>query len=181
MRNNYFFVSYEKENIDSTILISKIASSSWLQRDTILVNCSPDYTSRLIQLMNHKLSYLNNNELFEVIDLEMPYPTMYQIWDGEEKVYKTYGNYLLSWVQKHLKKSNNYLFVDSATCRGNNFTTLKSIINGKIENENYRFASIYLQDNSIFTPDFYVEKFNKSTQGGILFEWENINNPNWDY
>jgi hypothetical protein len=32
-----------------------------------------------------------------------------------------------------------------------------------------------MQDDAVFTPDFYVEKFNKKEQGMLLFYWENIN------
>lgn len=181
MDNKYFYVSYEKENLDSTKLIKQMIDSNWVSKDTILINCSPDYSSRITQLVNHKLSYLNYNELFEVIDLEMPYPTMSQVWDRIEQEYHMYIKYLANWVHKHIRKDKQYLFIDSATCRGNNFAKVKAMINGRIDDDNYRFASIYLQSDSIFKPDYFTEVFNKSTQGGLLFEWENINNPNWDY
>jgi len=179
--DSYFCVTYEKENKDSFELIQKITDNGWVTGDTIMVNCSPDYSSRLTQVINHQLSHLNNNELFEVIDMEMPYPTMSQVWDREDRDYKLYIKYLSLWIQKHLKKDNQYLFIDSATCRGSNFARLKSMLNGRVSGDNYRFASLYLQSDSIFTPDYYVEKFDKLVQGGILFEWENVNNPNWDY
>lgn len=181
MKNKYFFISYEKEKEDSLDLINQLAKSNWIDNDTIIVNCSPDYSSRLTQLINHKLSYFNNNELFEVIDMEMPYPTMSQVWDKEDKEYKMYIRYLASWIQKHLRKENKYLFVDSATLRGVNFSRLKAMVKGRIDDDRFRFASLYLQSNSIFVPDFYLEKFDKSLYGGLLFEWENVNNPNWDY
>ncbi len=181
MENKYFYISSEKEKWDTSKLIRMIDESGWVANDTILVNCSPDYSSIITQHINHRLSYLNSNELFEVIDLEMPYPTMSQVWDRVEKEYQTYIKYLSTWVYKHLKKDNQYLFIDSGTCRGSNFARLKAMINGRIDEANYRTASLYLQSDSIFTPDFYVEKFDKEKQGGLLFEWENLNNPNWDY
>ena len=179
--SKYFTVTYDKEQADSLELIRKVIDSKWISDNTIIVNCSPDYSSRLTQLINHKLSYLNKNELFEIIDMELPYPTMVQVWDKDDKEYKLYIKYLASWIQKHLRRSNNYLFVDSATCRGHNFAKVKAMINGRIDDDQVRFASLYLQSDSIFKPDFVVEVFDRSTQGGLLFEWENSNNPNWDY
>ncbi len=178
--SNYFFVSYEKEQVDSKNLIAQIAKSGWIDRDVIIINCSPDYSSRLSQMMNHKLSYLNNNETFEVVDLPMPYPTMSQVWDTLERKYVRFDNYLYDWVRKYIQSDIRYLFVDSGTLRGQNFTKVKNAIKGKLEPDQYRFASLYLQSDSIFEPDFYTEKFDKKN-GGLLFEWENVNNPNWDY
>lgn len=183
MKNHskYFYVSYEKESLDSTKLIKQIAESNWLTKDTILINCSPDYSSRLCQLVNHKLSYLNKNEVYETIELPMPYPIMSQIWDNLEKQYFQFEKYLADWVRKYISSHGKYLFIDSGTLRGKNFTKVKQAIRYKLEPDSYRFASLYLQSDSIFTPDFFVEKFEKDTQGGLLFEWENTNNPNWDY
>lgn len=181
MKNNYFYISHEKETVDSGKLIKQIADSNWLTKDTILINCSPDYSSRVTQLVNHKLSFLNKNELYEVVDLPMPYPIMNQIWDNLEKNFIQFEKYLAEWVRKYITSNDKYLFIDSGTLRGKNFSRVKQAIRYKLEPDSYRFASLYLQSDSIFTPDFYVETFNKATQGGLLFEWENTNNPNWDY
>lgn len=181
MDNKYFHISYEKERIDSIKLIRKIVESGWVHSNMIIVNCSPDYSSRLTQLVNHKTSYLNENETFEVIDLPMPYPIMSQIWDTAERKYVLFENYLYDWIRKYIHPENKYLFVDSGTLRGKNFTKVYQGIKDKIDRDNIKFASLYLQSDSIFTPDYYIESFNKDTNGGLLFEWENVNNPNWDY
>lgn len=181
MKNKYFFISYEKEKEDSLLLINQIVQSSWITKDTTIINCSPDYSSRFTQLLTHKLSYLNGNETFEVINLEMPYPIMSQVWDNQEKQFIQFDKYLYDWMRNNISKTGHYLFVDSGTLRGKNFTKVKQAIKGKVESDNYKFASLYLQSDSIFTPDFYVQRFDKDLHGGLLFEWENVNNPNWDF
>lgn len=175
--NKYFFIPYEKEKLDTITLVNQIAKSDWIDKDVTIINCSPDYSSIVTQIVNHKLSYLNKNETFEIIDLPMPYPTMSQVWDNIDKEYYQFNKYLAEWVRRYIQKTAKYLFIDSGTLRGQNFTKVKNAIKGKLEPEQYRFASLYLHSDSIFEPDFYVEKFN----GGLLFEWENSNNPNWDY
>ena len=57
--SNYFFVTYEKEKSDTEKLIKKIIDSGWIKPETILVNCSPDYSSNLTQVINHKLSFIS--------------------------------------------------------------------------------------------------------------------------
>lgn len=179
--SKYFYVSYEKELADSKALITNIAGDGWVDNFTVIVNCSPDYSSRLTQLVNHKLSYLNNHDLYEVINLEMPYPTMSQVWDAIDKQYYPYEKYIAEWVRRNIITHTKYLFVESGTLRGKNATVVRNALRPRIEPSTYRFASLYLQSDSIFTPDYYLEKFDKEKQGGLLFEWENVNNPNWDY
>jgi len=181
MENKYYYISYEKEKVDSIKLIKKIVESGWVDSNMVIINCSPDYSSRLSQLVNHKISYLNDNELFEVIDLPMPYPIMSQIWDSIERKYVMFENYLYDWVRKYIQPDTKYLFIDSGTLRGKNFTKVYQGVKDRIGRDDFKFASLYLQSDSIFTPDYYVETFNKAIHGGLLFEWENVNNPNWDY
>lgn len=180
-QNKYFYISENKEIVDTSTLIGEIKNEGWISSSTIIVNCSPDYSSRLVQAINHRLSYLNNDELFECIPLEMPYPNMNQIYNTFTKSYEFFDRYLADWVRQHISKQNNYLFIDSGTLRGKNFNKVKTFIKPKLEPENYRFASLYVQSTSIFIPDYYIEMFNKEEQGGLLFSWENVNNPNWDY
>lgn len=181
MKNKYFYITYEKERADTELLIQKLKESNWITTSMVIVNCSPDYSSTLTQSINHKLSTLNRNELFEVIDLPMPYPNMSQVWNSTDRIYQTFDKYLSDWTRSNIEPFTNYLFIDSGTLRGKNFNQTRASIKTKLQPENYRFASLYVQDDSIFTPDFYIEKFNKKTQGGLLFQWENANNPNWDY
>lgn len=178
-KSKYFWISHEKEIVDTKKLIDIIREAKWLSPDTVLVNCSPDYSSSLTLLINHKLSYINDNELFEVLNLEMPYPTMSQIWDGAN--YIPFDNYIYELVRDKISRSRNYLFIDSGTLRGKNFTKVRNVVKAKLEPSQFRFASLYVQDDSILIPDYFVEKFNKQKQGGLLFEWENADNPNWDY
>lgn len=178
--NKYFKVSLEKENADTDKLISKIKEDGWFDKSTILVNCSPDYSSRLTQTVNHHLSHINKNELFEVIDLQMPYPNSNQIWNPVTKSYEGFDTYLKNWVNENIFPCK-FLFIDSGTLRGRNFNKVKLSVRPKLDNEYFRFASLYVQSSSIFKPDYYVEEFDRDTQGGLLFQWENMDNPNWDY
>lgn len=180
-KSKLYHITYEKEFSDSIKLIEKIKEDNWVDANTILVTCSPDYSSGLTQLINHKLSHLNGNELYEQLFLEMPYPIMTQIWNRDTQQYEIFDKYLTNWVNRYIDKEMKYLFVDSATLRGKNFTKVKSLIRTRLDNENYRFASTYLQKGSLLIPDYYVEEFSKEDKGGIIFQWENVNNKNWDY
>lgn len=177
----YFYISVEKEDLDSRELIGKVKQDGWIDSNTIIVNCSPDYSSRLVQLLNHKLSHLNQNELYEMLYLETPYPNMSQIWNPNSKEYELYDRYLHTWVKQNIHTSFKYLFIDSATLRGKNFAKLKLFIKDLIPRDQYRFASLYVQSDSVFKPDYFIEEFDFSKQGGLLFFWENADNPNWDY
>jgi len=178
-KNNYFYISYKKEIEDISILANKIIDSGWVNSDITIINCSPDYSSYLTQIVNHRISFLNNNELFEVIDLPMPYPTMSQVWDTLDREYRHFDKYLAGWITKYIEKKDKYLFIDSGTLRGKNFHKVKTAIRNILDSSQYRFASLYLKSDSIFTPDFYTEKFDSDK--GLVFAWENLNNPNWDY
>lgn len=168
-------INQVKEIEDIGKLSSLINESKWVDNSTILVNCSPDYSSILCQILNHKLS---STDLFEEIILEMPYPISNSIFDRFDMEYKDFDKYLNDWVRKYINNSYKYLFIDSATLRGKNFTKVKNQVRGKAE---CRFASLYVQDDSIFIPDYYIEKFNFINQGGLIFEWENPKNKNWNY
>lgn len=177
-QNKYFEIDYAKEIEDSLKLASIIRDDKWIDKDTIIVNCSPDYSSICSQIINHNLSDLNKNELFEQIPLEIPYPNMSQIWNRTEYVYEMYDKYLINWIRQYISSSYKYLFIDSGTIRGKNFSKLKSVLRDKTD---FKLASLYVQDDSIIVPDYYVEKFNFNNQGGLLFRWENLKNPNWNY
>lgn len=171
-------VNYQKEINDIFKLSQIIKNDNWISDNLIIVNCSPDYSSICCQVINHDLSKINNNELFEQISLEMPYPTSNIIFDREKLDYENFSRYLYLWNQKYISKDYKYLFIDSGTLRGVNFSKLRSIIKDRCD---FKLASLYVQDNSILTPDYYVEKFNFEKQGGLIFEWENPKNPNWNY
>lgn len=180
MKNKFFFVSLDKERADSLELTKKIREGGWFNSSTILVNCSPDYSSYLTQMINHSLSDINKNELFEQMDLQMSYPNCNQVWNPITKSYDNFDTYLKNWVNQNVYPCN-FLFIDSGTLRGKNFTKLRLSLRNRLEEGCFRFASLYVQDNSIFIPDYYIQLFNKERDGGLLFEWENPLNPNWDY
>lgn len=177
-KNKYFHITPEKELADIKKLCTIIADSGWVDNGLIIINCSPDYSSALVMTINHRLSHLNSNELFEIIPLEIPYPTHNQVWNPITKQYENFDSYLKKWVEDNSQDSK-FLFVNSGTLNGRNFNKVHLSIRSRMAD--FRFASVYLQDDSTFTPDFYVQKFNKPSQGGLLFHWENANNPNWDY
>jgi hypothetical protein len=181
MMSEYFHIEYSKEHADTIKLVDIIKKDGWINSNTVIVNCPPDYSSRLVQVVNHKLSYMNRNELFEVVPLEMPYPNMSQIYDPNTHKYEMFDRYLTEWIRNHVDKRTQYLFLSSATLRGKNFSKVKLLMRGRVENENFRFASLYLQSSSILRPDYFVEEFDKEKKGGLLFEWENMDNPNWNY
>ncbi len=171
-KSKYFLIDYEKEARDSRELGQMIESGGVVYSHTILINCDPYYSSRLVQLINHKLSHLNGNELFEVIDLQMPTPNMSQVWDPNDKTYRVYGPYLSDWIRRNIKSSFSYLFLTSAIEDNSNFVKLKNALKG--ESIEYSIATPYVQTGSLVTPDFFIEK----TQGRILYQWENMDNPN---
>jgi len=170
-------INKELEDIDKLSKI--IENSNWVSKSMIIVNCSPDYSSICTQMVNHKLSHLNDNELFEQMYLELPYPNMSQIWNRDTCEYEYFDRYLSLWVAKYIKSGYNYLFVDSATIRGKNFNKVKLSIKQYLDPNEYKFASLYVEEKSIFLPDFYVEKYCTDINGELTFSWENENNPNW--
>ena len=171
-------VTINKEVEDSISLAEMLAKDPWIDSDVILVNCSPDYSSLMCQVVNHRLSRKNGHELFEQLPMEMPYPTMNQVWNKETICYETFDSYLREWIIRYVSKDYKYLFLDSGTIRGKNFSKVKTLTKDRAE---CRFGCLYLQDDSIFTPDYFVEKFSFNNQGGLIFEWENPKNPNWNY
>jgi len=177
LKNKYKLITLEKETIDTKKLVEIIKLSGWVKSDMIIVNCFPEYSSRLCQSLNHALSTLNKHELFEIVNLPMSYPNMAQVWDSDEKVYKGYIRYLTDWVRKYVTSYDNYLFtsLDSST---SNLTRVKAMVRGKMENEQYRFATLYKEKNNLLTPDFYVEEYDE-THRELAFHWENLDNPNW--
>ena len=178
MTNNFFFISSAKEQADSQKLVDIIKDDGWISRDTIIVNCFPNYSSRLVQYVNHKLSHLNKNELFEVINLEIPYPNTNQVWNGECKCIENYDSYLRNWVMDKIF-TNKFLFVSSDMMEMRNFNKIKLSVKQLLGYENFRFATLYSEESSVV--DYCTERLNGEEQGRILFEWENSDNPNWNY
>jgi hypothetical protein len=168
MKDNYY-VGYKDEEVLSDQLIKKIVDSEWVKPETILVSCFPEYSSRLTYLLAHRLSYLNANEPFEVMDLKMPYETMSQVWDGNN--YTVYSKYLLqrTW---DFKTNERYLFVGADAYEA--FVKLKVLIRGRFDKENYRVATLFKPKEASFIPDYFAQEY----EGKLLFQWENMDNPN---
>ena len=171
----YFKVSLKKEIGDIDRLANIIARDGWMDSNTTIVVCSPEYSSIVCQLLNHKLSYLNHHEPFDMEFLEMPYPNEQRLTQTE------YRAECRKLVSRLIKKDGKYLLVDSGVLRGTNFTVLNQEMNYFIAPERLKFASLYMQDDSKFTPDYLVQAFNFKEDGGLLFWWENEDNPLWPW
>lgn len=168
-KDKYYRISYRDEEIITDRLIDQIISSDWVRAETILVNCFPEYSSRLTYTLAHKLSFLNGNEPFEVMDLKMPYQTMVQVWDGQN--YTMYPKYLLqrTW---DFKTNERYLFIGADAYEA--FLKLKVLMRTRFDKENYRIATLFKPKDSNFLPDHFAQEY----EGKLLFQWENMDNPN---
>lgn len=173
-----FYVPIEKQIIDIHTLVKSISESGWMDESTVIVTCSPDYSSIDTQILSHKLSHLIKNELFEQAFLEMPYPNMNQVFNIEKDEYQRFDTYLYEWAKKTLKPGLKYLFHDSGVIRGTNFSKVKLIMKMFKEEADLKFSTLYLAKGSKFMPDYYVEVYDDE-KSELVFSWENSNNPNW--
>lgn len=170
-----FFISPEKEYADTLKLVSLIEQSGWVDQHTVIVVCSPEYSSQVCQQLNHRLSHLNGNKPFEMDFLEMPYP-------NEETLDRdTYMDLCDKLCKKYYETEKKLLFIDSGCLRGSNFTILDNIAEAWLQPDRRKFGCLYMQDNSKFIPDYVVETFSFSDQGGLIFSWENKDNPYWPW
>lgn len=170
LKSKYYLVSYEKELSDTLKLIDKVKGSGWMDNnELVLVNCFPEYSSRATQVINHKLSYLNNNELFETVDLHMPYPNMNQVWNPCDRKYQGFYNYMTDWVRINVSTTCKYLFISTAE----DLSPIRPFLKVKLEPDDYRMATCYVRETGT-KPDFYIETHKEP----IIFQWENMDNPN---
>lgn len=169
MENNLFFVSYEKEASDTVKLIENV--KGWVDQSTIIVNCFPDYSSIVCQLINHKLSFRNKNSLYEQIGLEIPYKGMKQIWNRDKIEYEFFDKYIIEWSKHNISPDCKYLFVFQRITNDVPLTKIKSCIRGA----EYKFTCLYNQ--SEFVIDHTIE--NVPSERRILSGWENSNNNNF--
>jgi|688.fasta_scaffold52041_13 hypothetical protein len=154
----YFEISRVKEFWDIKNLIRIL--SPQIKKNTVIVNCSPDYSSIISQQVIH--AYFDNP--LPMVNFDMPFPN-----SPFELEYESHCRDFVSTMDVN----NHYVFIDSGVLRGYNFKVLSDAL--KTFQGEYHFACLYMQDDAIFTPDFYVEKFNKKGQGMLLFYWENSN------
>lgn len=168
-------IDYHKEIADTDKLLQQIKSDDFVGKDTILINCFPQCSSIITQLVNHKLSNLNKNELYEVINLEVPYNNMSQVWNGFEKEYQLYDIYLKDWFSRFIDSSYKYLFIMNFPYNEKALHKIEGNIKLKLKSENYRIASLYKTDESKIRTDYNVEILKNSD---FYFHWQNSNNKN---
>lgn len=173
--NNYFFINPEKERKDFESLAKTLELSGTIDSLTVIIVCSPEYSSAVCQYLSHRLSYLNSNIPLDLDFLEMPYPNNARLTKGE------YLKLLNRLGRKYRSTNKKLLLIDSGCLRGNNFALAQQELTKYLLPENIKFASIYKQSGSIFEPDFYEESFDFEKDGGLLFWWEDINNPLWPW
>ena len=166
MKNKYFRVSREKEYKDIGILIKMLESV--VTKNTIIVNCSPDYSSIISQRVIH--AYYDNP--LQMTNFDMPFPNT----PFEE----IYGEHCKQFAET-LEPNTHYVFIDSGILRGRNFKTLYyNLMMYAHKSTSFDFACLYCQDNAIFNADFCVEWFNREEDGMLLFWWENEKSTMFD-
>lgn len=170
MENNYFIVSRDKEFYDTEKLAGIIKSDKWIDSDVIIVNCMPEYSSSLSMILNHKLSHLNENELFANVKMEIPCSNMSQVWN-ERMEYQHFDLYLKEWYNKYIQNGYKYLFVTSGIAESRNLNKVRLTVRTILERDSYRFASLYNTKDSTFEPDYLADNYD----GKLIFWWQNAN------
>ena len=169
MKSKVIYISSEAEILNNIKLLEKIKESGFVNKDTVLVNCQPQFSSSLSQFTNHKLSHLAGNRLLEQLTLEIPLKGMNQILDPETFEYQYFELYLQRWIKKYVGPDLTYLFLTNIM---HNSLYNRIVSHMKASEAGFRTAAVYVSTESVLQPDFYVEK----TDGRILFEWENSDN-----
>lgn len=175
-RNKYMYITMEMEFETYSKLVRRISKDAWMDSKVTIVNCAPEHSSILTQYTNHKLSYLNQDKLFDQVDLPIPYPGMGQVWNQELYEYQKFDTYITYWINKNIDPRSKYLFVSAVNYKGRNLNKLRLCLDQKIPNEQYKFATAYVSSTSLIKPDFKVKEFDPEN-GRPVFEWQNINNP----
>ena len=170
-----FYISESKELSDIDKLVDIIKQDGWIDGETTIVVCSPEYSSIICQILCHRLSYLRQYVPLDLDFLEMPYP------GGQGLSNARYEQLIHQFACKHKNKLNKLLFIDSGVLRGQNYTTLKRIMSNYMSNILTKYACVYKQQDSIFEPDYCVETFDFEQDGGLTFWWEDPNNPYWGW
>lgn len=172
---NDFYIGVEKEVHDTGRLCGLIEQDGWVDRDTVIVVCSPEYSSIICQIMSHNLSHLRDHVPLDLDFLEMPYPGQQGLSNHD------YEKLVREFATKYRNKLRKLLFVDSGVLRGQNYTTLRRIMKEQVAGHLTKYACLYKQDDSIFEPDYCVEQFNFEQDGGLTFWWEDPDNPYWGW
>jgi hypothetical protein len=168
------YIDNVRELTNSNCLIHNLVNSGFMEEDILLVNCSPEYSSRLTQLINHKSSFKNNNELYEQVNLDIPTKNKSQVYSFDDKEYQTFDRYLYNWANKYYQKDQKYLFITNTIFTGKKINKIRLTMKSKgVDHHNMMFISLYLHEDSILKPDLYSVKFNDSSIP--VFFWENKN------
>lgn len=134
--------------------------------NTLMVVCSPDYSSLCSQIINHEISKYSKGHLpLDMVYLNMPYPT---------QDLNTFKDEIIELLERSTQY-DTLLFIDSGILRGLNFRTLKEYAD-QYPYKNI-FACIYKKSDSVFIPNHYVKEFCKNEE--LVFWWEDADNPNW--
>ena len=169
-------ISLQQEHDDTAILVEKIVKDEWFSPSTILVNCLPEYSARLTQSICHQLSVYNRHELLEIIDLAMPLPDCNQVWNPLSKSYESFDTYLKNWINENVYPCN-FLFICAKVDTGKALNKLRLSLKLKLENEHFRFASLYVPSDSVLIPDFHIQQYDQAMR--LLHVWENPQNKNY--
>lgn len=166
------FISNIGEDTRTESLIDKIKQDWWVDDDTIIINCLPEYSSRLSHSLSHILSSLNNNEIIDVINLNIPYPNMSQVRDISKAFeYTLFDIYLRDWMIANVRKGVKYLFNSLLTLDGKSLKKIEVAMKSRLHND-FRFSAMYMHYESHLIPDYYVEEYKERP----IFSWENTNN-----
>lgn len=157
-------ITFQAELFDTLTLIEQIKQSNWVDKSLVIVNCNPLYSARLSQMINHKLCYLNKDELFESIDLEVPSSIMSQVFNRDKYEYQLFDTYLQYWSALNIYDAK-FLFV-TTNLSNKNLSKIRFAIKDKLDTDMYRFASLYVEPDKPL--DFYVKEITNP-----LFEWQN--------
>lgn len=164
------FITLEREQSDTNYLIEDIKRDGWIDNETVIVVCAPEYSSRLAHMINHKLSYLNNDEPFEMLHLQMPTKKMSQVWDTQDKEYRPFEKYLVEWITNNVVVGYKYLFVTNVIYSGATIAKVRHLMKGRKDLE-YKFTGLYVSSKSVCFPDYNMKTF---TDAPVFF-WENTN------
>lgn len=160
------YVTYQQEIQDYLQLIAEIVNDPWVDSSLTLVNCNPEYSSYLSQILNHKISFINSNTLFEELQLKFPPKDMVQVWDeGEFKPFDKYIEYWFSVLDPDYK----YLFVFSVFPEERHFKKFKGCVKSRLDTHQYKVACTYIPSQYSNLVDYKVKEINP------IFEWQNMN------
>lgn len=165
-----FYVRFKKHFIDSEALADKIIKEEWVDDYTNIVVCAPAYSSITAQIVNHKLSNINN-QLLPSILLEIPQSNMSQVWNPLERQFQTFDIYMKTWLPQ-LETWQKYLFLFCSIEQDKYINTISRLVKIRVPAENIRVACLYKHVECKFLPDIEVQEYK---QDKIIFQWENIN------